>query len=182
MATNDEMVPEEIVDTEEAIAILRRLIQAFKLADTVLHSPTRGRIWIVQGVIGGGPPAVNAFDSIDPVIEHIARLRATQNADPSIAYWMHIFFGQRWLLQKGRVWQLWDGKNYTAITSENLETFVDESGSMLERRDPDSVLVDRLGPAENGITPVQAAVVEVGPRYAGPPPEAEDESEEEPEE
>lgn len=144
---------------EETLDILRRLSQAFKMVDEVLHSEVRGQIWVVHGQVGAAP-TITTFDDVDALCSFITEMRMRQNATTDVQYYMHVFYGQRWKIQKGRVWQLWDGSKLTPIEGGTLAPAIDDSGSLFERVDMDSLLPERESPDS---APDAAPQVRIGP-------------------
>ena len=138
------------LNPKEALAIVRRLKQVFSLTDMVLSGDLRGRIWGVHGVAGGQCPTVQEFDTIDDLCKLIVSLRAKHNAEPDNEYFLYIFYGQRWSIQKGRKWQLWDGSTFIPVEGGNVSPYLDMSGGLGDRPDLDSVLPARPQPPQSG--------------------------------
>lgn len=122
------------------IKTIQRLKGAFALAETLLTSEFRGRIWVIYGVVGGQAPTVASLESVAELCELIVDLRARHNSEPENEYFLHMFYGQRWSIQKGRVWKLWDGRMLMPIEGGSIEPFLDDSGGLGERKDPDTVV------------------------------------------
>lgn len=127
----------------EAVAITKRLKYVWDLVDDLLSSDRVGKIWAVYGVAGDVPPSVDALDTKEQLFELIGRLRAKHNREPDSRYYLHIFFGQRWLIQKGRTWKLWDTHSLEAIEDGDITEFLDSSGTLDDRPDLDSLMVDK---------------------------------------
>jgi hypothetical protein len=97
----------------------------------------------------------------------INELRALDNAGDD-RYFLHIFNGQRWSLQKGRVWKVCDGRTLHTVTGSPDEEFLDDSGTLSDVPDLDLVLADKVVPprpaeaaAEVATPSVPAEVVRV---------------------
>lgn len=140
MLSIDEATAPDAINTEEALAILRRLNYALTLADQTISSELRGQIWTVCGTTGGSTPVVRYFELISELCAYINGLRAEQLALPEQRLYLHIFYGQRWQIQKGRIWQLWDGKSFTPITGGDPAPYLDGTGELAEPQDFDAVL------------------------------------------
>lgn len=127
--------------TKQALATVRKLHQVFELVETTLGADgVVGRIWAVYGVIGVGPPVVKPFDTKDELFALISELRARHNTEPDNQYFLHIFYGQRWSIQKGRVWKLWDTRTFEPIDATDVLEYLDYSGSLGDRPDLDNVV------------------------------------------
>jgi hypothetical protein len=135
-------MPEQISQAE-ALEILQRLSQAFQLVDVTLNSEVRGQIWAIYGHAQGEAPTIKSFESIEELGTFINELRTQQNASRELKYYLHILYGQRWKLQKGRVWKIWDGKQLIPLESGDIGEQIDDTGSLLEAVDLDQVLADR---------------------------------------
>ena len=168
------MAAEQLTPTQ-TVDILRRLKHVFTLADDLISSDLRGRIWVCYGVIGGQPPVMEPLESKAQLCELIAELRAKHNAEPENAYFLHIVYGQRWSIQKGRVWKLWDGRTLTPIEGGDVEEFLDASGGMGERPNLDDVVCDlpdtppAAQPSDDGMqaTPTAATEMRTEPPVVG---------------
>lgn len=143
------------VKPSEAIAIARRLKYVFDLVDDILNGDQVGRIWVVHGVVGEKAPAVVPLDTKEELCELISTLRAEQNAKPQSELYFHMFFGQRWSVQKGRNWKLWDGRTLEPIQGGDVEPFLDMSGSLREQPDPDAMYQRPDAAAEQPAPPVE---------------------------
>jgi len=143
---------QEQLTPQETHAVLKRLIHVLSIADDLIEGDARGRIWAVFGVVGGLPPAVGSFESVDALCEHIARLRAQHNAGDN-EYYIHIFYGQRWSIQKGRAWKLWDGNTLIPIAGGDIDEFLDTSGLLGDRPDLDSVVPNAAVGAATEVVP-----------------------------
>lgn len=132
MAEQHSNTTQPAVSTADAEAIAFRLKHVFDRVVEVLTSDEGGRIWVVYGVAGGGPPHTEAIATRDDLFELIGRLRARHNSEPQNCYYLHIFFGQRWQIQKGRVWKLWDGRTLESIATGQPEEILDDSGTLGE--------------------------------------------------
>jgi hypothetical protein len=134
----------EHISHDEALEIIRRLGQAFRFVDEVVSTEgVNHQIWVIYGHAGQqSPPTIQRYSDMEALSALIIDLRARQNATADVHYWMHVFYGQRWPIQKGRVWQIWDGKQYVPIEGSTLPPVLDESGSLFERVDLDRVLAD----------------------------------------
>lgn len=140
----------ENLSHEEALDIIRRLAGAFKFVDEVMTRETDDhQIYVVSGT-GPGAPGVTTFADVPSLCKFITEKRAAQNAAPDVRHYMHIFCGKRWTIQKGRVWQLFDGKQLIPIEGGDLPPVLDDSGSLYERVDLDRVLAanDEAQPEE----------------------------------
>lgn len=131
------------VKPSEAIAIARRLKHVFDLVDDILHGDQVGRIWVVHGVEGGAAPVVESLETKDELCELISTFRARQNAKPELKLYLHMFFGQRWAVQKGRHWKLWDGCTLIPVEGGDVTPFLDKSGTLFESPDPDKMLPEK---------------------------------------
>ncbi len=165
----DQLTPDQTVD------ILRRLRHVFALADDLISSDLRGRIWVVHGVVGGQAPVVESFESKADLCKLITEIRTRHNAEPENEYFLHMFYGQRWAVQKGRMWKLWDGRTLMPVEGGDVADFLDISGRMGERPDLDDVVSDPpdMPPADpppaEGIqaTPTAAAELRTAPPVVG---------------
>ena len=137
---NESISAADLVDQEEALGILRRLTQSFQLVDSVLANKDCGTIWVVFGADDCRLPQLDHFDTVQELCTFIMEQRAKQIAHPEVRLWMHIFYGTRWTIQKGKVWQLFDGKQLMPISGSEFVPMMDDSGSLLERTDLDLVL------------------------------------------
>jgi hypothetical protein len=179
--STDPIIEETPISPDEALGIMRRLRQAFQLADSVLTGEQRGRIWMVVGIEGDPPPAVKSFDTPEELGAEIADLRMRQNDDPENRYYVHIFYGTRWSIQKGRTWKIWDGKSLIPVEGGDLDPYLDDTGSLLERPDLDDMVPtpanagsgqneDPASDVESDPTDDEEEDVEVGPYAVGEEP------------
>jgi len=172
--TADQMTP------AATMAIVGRLKHVFTLIDDMLKSDFRGRIWAVWGVVGGAAPTVSEFESVDELCKLIADIRAKHNAERDNTYFLHMFCGQRYQIQKGRTWQLFDGRQLTPIEGGEIEPYLDQTGLMDDRPNLDDVVIGRpddaydTGPPEEDAEPedtlappAEDAEVEVVPPIVG---------------
>ena len=156
----------EHISHDEALDIIRRLAQAFQFVDTVIAGEhAKHQIWVIHGQENVGVPTIQSFSDIADVCKLIAELRAKQNVTATVRYYMHIIHGQRWKIQKGRIWQIWDGTQMIPIEGGDLEPVVDETGSLFERVDLDQVLPNNIEEAPE--TPVQSNPVRITPHTVG---------------
>jgi len=115
-----------------------------------LSSDVRGRIWIVHGTIGDAG-TVQTCETRKELFDFIEKLRAQQNADLANEYYLHIFYGQRWQIQKGRVWKLWDGQAFEAIGDDDVADYLDGSGSMRSQATMEHALATSREPTARDI-------------------------------
>lgn len=155
---------------EEARAIASRLKYVFDLVDDVMRGDKVREIWAVHGVAGGEAPRAVKLESREELYDLINQLRVKHNAEPDNDYYVHIFHGSRWQIQKGRTWKLWDGNRLDPIESDNAQLeFLDLSGGLGDQPDLDQVLPPRDDepepvveeePLEFGETPVLGEVAD----------------------
>jgi len=131
--------PEEEGLTDEQLAeIMRRLGSAFLQAADPPERPQQ-TIYIVYGVVGDRPN-ISTVQNEQALCDAIMEARVAQNADPENERYMHIFVGQQWPIQKGRVWYVCAGERMIPVTSENIDMRVDQTGSLREPIDFDTVV------------------------------------------
>jgi len=124
----------------ESLAIIGRLRRVFNIVHSVLSGDRVGRLWAVYGQIGGQPPTVESVESREDLHSLISALRVASEPPDAAPYYIHIFFGQRWQIKKGRTWQLWDGEAFEAIDAVVDAEDLDASGILASGVDLDSLL------------------------------------------
>lgn len=110
---------------------------------SLLTSDAVGQIWVVYGTLGGQLPRVQSVDTKETLYVIINDLRAKHNTEPDSQYFIHIFYGQRWQIQKGRVWQLWDGNTLEPISAGIAMPYLDLTGLLGDHVDPDKLVATK---------------------------------------
>jgi hypothetical protein len=163
----------EHLNHDELLDVVRRLGQALSFVDHIItEDKSANQIWVVSGTVGGGLPNLTPCASVDELTELVRELRTRQMSHPEERLWLHIFSGQRWKIQKGKTWQLWDGNTLIPIDSK-LEPVADDSGSLFDRVDLDRVLADNptTSPAHDTSNEIR-----IGPQVIGQSGEDDDDS------
>jgi len=115
------------------LAILRRMSQAFKLVENTITGDFVGTIYIVYGKTNCDElPVTRKFDDESEAAAFVNECRAAQAGDPDHKHFIQIFYGQRWLIQKGQHWHLWTGKKAIPIEGGDILPFVDSSGTLTD--------------------------------------------------
>jgi len=159
MSTDAQQAPTDVTPNE-AVAIARRLKHVFDLVNDLLDGDQVGRIWAVYGTVGGAAPTVESLDTKADLCELISTLRAQQNSERHAQLYIHMFFGQRWAVQKGRQWKLWDGRVLESIEGGEVEPFLDATGLLRDGTDPDTLLTENAEPDGDADVPQQPAEAE----------------------
>lgn len=155
----------EQLSHEEALDIVRRLGSAFKFVDEVLTTEkNEHQITAIWGFNGSGLPTLANFASAAELCQFISDMRCRQSQQPDVRYYLHIFYGKRWHIQKGKRWKLLCGDDAVPIDGGATDPVVDDSGSLFERADLDQIL-----PTNTELQPAQeeAHDVQVRPQVLG---------------
>jgi len=154
----------------------------FDLAYQLLSGDQVGQIWVVYGVAGGQPPTVVTLETKDDLCDLISELRAKHNSRAHDGdYYIHIFFGQRWQIQKGREWQLYDGASLTPIVGGRVAELLDATGGLGDNVDMDDIVATPTTPAEPEPVDEPPAAVSPAAPMLGEEPEDDDDLDEDPE-
>jgi len=124
--------PEEL-SQDACLAILSRLRSAFQLVENTLTGDFVGSIYILYGRTQSDEvPTIRKFEHEEAAAAYVNECRAAQTEDPNHTHYIHIFYGQRWLIQKGDQWKLWTGKKTIPIAGGDILPFVDSSGTLTD--------------------------------------------------
>jgi len=141
------------------MAILTRLIDTLQFAKQVVHRDSQQSIFTVF-VPDDGPPDLNEHASLAALGDYLLAVRTQQDSDPEGDYYLYIFSGNRWRLQKGPTWKLFDGEHVHELQYTAPETiFADDDGSLRTPREL----------PEPDLTQTEEAAAEVVDAVAGVP-------------
>lgn len=116
--------------------ILNRLAESIGFAVSIIDQKGSKTFFVVN-VPDDDIPTITTCNNVAELSKHILdkriELQRLQATDPTRKFYMYVFRGERWLIQKGRVWTLVNDRQVLSLEGD-ITPQVDDSGSLSEKK------------------------------------------------
>ena len=148
-----EKTKEEPKPAVSNLVVLERVHAGLSEAIYKLKEPERRKIWLMISYGEAGSPELHELADMDALKTKLRELQDWQNdknarsAGQDVFY--HIFYGERWLMQLGDKWGVYDGQEIHPIedTNSNDPSWLDYDGRIAANLDVADVPAEDAGNA-----------------------------------
>lgn len=107
------------------IRILRNLMDGLTAAIKLHEEAGKRKLFVIVSLDEESGPTLHSFDETRDLIAFLLPYQRTRAV-------IYVFYGQRWLMRPGKVWQLFDGQQYIpmVLDADQIDGELIQDGSM----------------------------------------------------